>query len=57
MIRPFDVGVDGIVAVALVEIVGQGQQAGSLAGLARDMEQELFLLVDQSDQFIQVETR
>jgi hypothetical protein len=56
-LRGLDVGVDGIIVVTLVQIVGQRQQTGGLAGLARGMEQEVLLLRNQPSDFDQVEAR
>jgi len=45
-------GVEG--AVLLVQILHQGQQTACLTRLARGVEQEVFLLVDQPQDLVQV---
>jgi hypothetical protein len=49
-----EVGVDRPVAALGVQQLHQRQQAGGLAGLARGVQQEIFLLLDQPEDLGQV---
>ena len=52
-----DVGVDGQIISPPVEVIGQRQQARSLAGLPRGVEQEVFLLRDERQHVVEIEAR
>ena len=52
----FQIGVNSLVAATLIQQVPQPQPTGSLAGLARSVEQKVFSLIDQPDNFIGVST-
>jgi hypothetical protein len=49
-----DIGIERPVAAFLVQVVHQRQQTGGFASLARGVEQEILLLVDQRQDFVKI---
>ena len=49
------IGIDGPVVAAAVQVFSQRQQIGSLAHLARGVEDKVFVLLDKQHHIIQIE--
>jgi hypothetical protein len=56
-LRGLDIGIDRPIAPLLIQMRHERQQAGGLAGLTRGMEQEVFLLVDEAEDLIEIPAR